>query len=178
MSARLASTITWRTQLIEDPGVLGRVDADLADAASSLGPLSAKKLENAIDAVIAVHDPASVRRFRTAAKGCDVAFGDRDDATGTMSMWGRLRVSDGELFKRRVHQLARKVCPHDPLSVGERRAAAVDVVGARGTELPCTCGRPDCAAVGRDARADVVRIFWQQRISVRRSAAHLKLATR
>jgi hypothetical protein len=158
LAARLAHTISWRTQLIEDPDILARVDADLAAIAGSFGPLSVTKLENAIDAAILVHDPAAVRRFHTAAKGCDVQFGDRDDTTGTTSMWGRLTVTDAELVQRRVDQLATTVCPHDPRSLGERRSAALGVLGAGGTDLPCTCGRPDCTATGPDARADAIVI--------------------
>ena len=158
LAARLAHTISWRTRLIEDPDILARVDADLAAIAGSFGPLSVTKLENAIDAAILIHDPAAVRRFHTAAKSCDVKFGDADDTTGTTSMWGRLTVTDAELAQRRVAQLAATVCPHDPRSMGERRAAAFGVLGAGGTGLACTCGRPDCTAPGPDARADAIVI--------------------
>jgi hypothetical protein len=153
LAARLAHTISWRTQLVEDPDILTRVDTDLAAIAASFGPLSATKLENAIDATITVHDPTAVRRFHAAAKGCNVAFGDPDDTTGTTSMWGRLTVTDAELVQRRVEQLAATVCGHDSRSLGERRSAALGVL-AGGTDLPCTCGRPDCTAPGPDARAD------------------------
>ncbi|MCW2557914.1 MAG: 13e12 repeat-containing protein, partial [Mycobacterium sp.] len=34
LAARLAHTISWRTQLIEDPDILARVDADLAAVAA------------------------------------------------------------------------------------------------------------------------------------------------
>jgi hypothetical protein len=50
------------------------------------------------------------------------------------------------------------VCPHDPRTLGDRRTAAIGVIGAGGTELPCTCGLPDCSAAGRDARADAIVI--------------------
>jgi hypothetical protein len=158
LAARLAHTISWRTQLIEDPDILARVDADLAAIAASFGPMSVTKLENAIDAAILVHDPAALRRFHTAAKSCDVQFGDRDDTTGTTTIWGRLTVTDAELMARRVEQLAATVCPHDPRSRGERRSAALGVLGARGNEVACTCGRPDCTAPGPDARADAIVI--------------------
>ncbi|MCW2559129.1 MAG: 13e12 repeat-containing protein, partial [Mycobacterium sp.] len=158
LAAPLAHTISWRTRLIEDPDILARVDADLAAIASSFGPLSVTKLENAIDAAILIHDPAAVCRFHTAAKSCDVKFGDADDTTGTTSMWGRLTVTDAELTQRRVAQLAATVCPHDPRSMGERRSAALGVLSARGTHLPCTCARPDCPAPGPDARAEAIVI--------------------
>jgi hypothetical protein len=154
----LAHTISWRTRLIEDPDLLARVDADLAATAATFGALSVEKVENAIDDAVLIHDPAAVLRFQTAARGCDVKFGNRDDTTGTTSMWGRLSVTDAELVQRSVDQLAASVCPHDPRSAGERRSAALAVLSVRGTELPCTCGRPDCAAPGADARADAIVI--------------------
>jgi hypothetical protein len=154
----LAHTISWRTRLIEDPDILAQVDADLAAIAASFGSLSVDKVENAIDDGVLVHDPAAVLRFQTAARGCDVKFGHRDDTTGTASIWGRLTVTDAEIVQRHVDQLAATVCPHDPRSAGERRSAALAVLSVRGTELPCTCGRPDCAATGRDARADAIVI--------------------
>ncbi|MCU1697511.1 MAG: hypothetical protein JWR34_3574, partial [Mycobacterium sp.] len=158
LAAPLAHTISWRTRLIEDPDILARVDADLAAIAASFGPLSVTKLENAIDAAIMVHDPAAVCRFHTAAKSCDVKFGDADDTTGTTSMWGRLTDTDAELVARCVDQLAATVCPHDLRSMGERRSAALGVLGARGTHLPCTCARSDCTAPGPDACAEAIVI--------------------
>jgi hypothetical protein len=161
----LAHTISWRTRLIEDPDILAQVDADLAAIAASFGSLSVDKVDNAIDDAIIVHDPAAVLRFQTAARGCDVKFGHRDDTTGTTSIWGRLTVTDAEIVQRQVDQLAATVCPHDPRSAGERRSAALAVLSVRGTELPCTCARPDCAATGRDARAEaiVIHILTDQR---------------
>ena len=158
LSARLASTVTWRTQLVEDPEIMARVDADLAGIAASWGPMSVAKSENAIDAVITVHDPAAVRRFQAAASGCDVSFGHRDDATGTASMWGRLTAVDAELVQRSVEQVARGVCPHDPRTLGERRSQALGVLAAGGTQLRCTCGRADCSAAVPDARANAIVI--------------------
>ncbi len=164
LAEKLAHTISWRTRLIEDPDIMAAVDADLAATAASFGPLSVTKLENAIDAAILIHDPAAVLRFHTAAKSCDVHFGDADDTTGTTSIWGRLTVADAELIKRRVTQLAASPCPHDPRTMGERRSAALGLLGAlgvhgaEGAHLPCICGRPDCTAPGADARADAIVI--------------------
>jgi hypothetical protein len=164
LAEKLAHTISWRTRLIEDPDIIAAVDAELAAIAATLGPLSTTKLENAIDAAILIHDPAAVLRFHTAAKSCDVKFGDADDTTGTTSMWARLTVADAELVKRRLTQLAADPCPHDPRSAGERRSAALAILsalglhGAENAHLPCLCGRPDCTAPGRDARAEAIVI--------------------
>jgi hypothetical protein len=164
LAEKLAHTISWRTRLIDDPDIMAAVDADLAATATTLGSLSVTKLENAIDAAILIHDPAAVLRFHTAARGCDVNFGDPDDTTGTTSIWARLTVADAELVKRRLTDLTAHPCPHDPRSAGERRAAALGLLGAlgvHGTEdahLPCPCARDDCTASGTDARADAIVI--------------------
>jgi ethanolamine utilization microcompartment shell protein EutS len=159
LAAPLAHTISYRTRLIEDPDIFAQVDADLAAIAGSFGSLSVDKVENAIDAAVLAHDPAAVLSFQSAAKSCDVKFGDRDDTTGTTTIWGRLTATDAELMKRRVAQLIATVCPHDPRTVGERRSAALGVISAGGADLPCTCGRPDCTAPGSDARAEAIVIY-------------------
>ena len=82
IGARVATTVTWRGQLIEDPDLLARVDADIAEAATRFGTLSEQKLNDAIDTRIDRHDPDAVRRFQAAAKGLDVRFGKPDDETG------------------------------------------------------------------------------------------------
>jgi hypothetical protein len=154
----LAHTITYRTRLIDDPDILKRVDADLAAIAGSFGSLSVEKVDNAIDAAVLVHDPAAVLSFQSAATSCDVKFGNRDDTTGTTTIWGRLTATDAELMKRRVAQLIATVCPHDPRTMGERRSAALGVISAGGAHLPCTCQRPDCTTPGPDARAEAIVI--------------------
>ena len=158
ITARTATAATWRTGLIDDPAVLDLVDADLAAAATRFGPLSAAKLDTKLDALIQAHDPAAVRQYQGAARGCDVGFGDRDDLTGTRSIWGRLQITDAELVERRLQALERTVCPDDPRLAGERRSQAMGVLAAGGTTLACRCGKPDCPAAGRDARADAITI--------------------
>ena len=158
ITARTATAATWRTGLIEDPDVLALLDTDLAAAATRFGPLSAAKLDAKLDALIFQHDPAAVRQYQGVARGCDIGFGDREDLTGTRSIWGRLQVTDAELLARRLQAMERQVCPDDPRLAGERRSQAMGVLAAGGTTLACRCGKPDCPAAGRDARADAITI--------------------
>ena len=88
ITVRVAAAVTWRCQLIEDPDLLARVDAKMAEAATRFGTLSEEKLTDAIDTRIERHDPDAVRRFQSAAKGLDVRFGKPDDETGTRSIGG------------------------------------------------------------------------------------------
>ena len=133
--------MTWRGQLIEDPDLLARVDAEIAEAATRFGTLSEQKLNDAIDTRIERHDPDAVRRFQAAAKGLDVRFGKPDDETGTRSIYGRVKITDAELMDRRADALARSVCPDDPRTHGERRTEAFGIIAVNGDRLPCRCGR-------------------------------------
>jgi Domain of unknown function (DUF222) len=158
ITAALATLLCWRTRLILDPAVLAAVDAELAAAITGWGPLSAAKLETTVDALIDAHDPAAVLAYRAAARGRDIGVGTHDDATGTVSLWGRLLGTDGELLTRRLEAMASAVCRTDPRTLGERRSDALGVVMAGGDTLPCRCEDPDCPNTGTDARADAVVI--------------------
>ena len=152
--ARVATTATFRTGLIDDEKLLARVDAELAARATRYGKLSRDKLTEAIDACVHRHDPDGVRRFRTAQRGLDVRFGKPDDDTGTRSVFGRVTITDAALSDRRLELLAKSVCRDDPRTHGERRAAAWAILTAGGDVLPCLCELSDCPApAGPDARA-------------------------
>ncbi|MCP9276151.1 DUF222 domain-containing protein, partial [Mycolicibacterium arenosum] len=152
ITLKVAATASWRTQLIVDPDALARVDADLAAVATRWGGYSEQKLADAIDAAIERHDPDAVRRFRTAQRSLNIAFGKPDDATGTRSIYGRVSAVDAELTDRRLDAMATSVCPEDPRTHGERRVAAHGIINAGGDHLPCLCGSDDCPATGPDAR--------------------------
>ncbi len=154
IAVRVATTVTWRGQLIEDPDLLARVDADIAAAATRFGTLSEQKLTDAIDTRIGRHDPDAVRRFQTAAKGLDVRFGKPDDETGTRSIYGRVKITDAELIDRQAEALARSVCADDPRTHGERRTEALGIIAVNGDRLPCRCRTPDCPATGKDPRGE------------------------
>ncbi|MDT5397712.1 MAG: hypothetical protein QOK33_943 [Mycobacterium sp.] len=158
ITAKMATTLTWRTHLIEDVAVLDAVDTELAEVVTDWGPLASAKLVSAADAVIDRHDPAAVLAYRSAMRSRDVQFGNQDDATGTTSLWGRLLATDGELLKRRLDAMAKSVCRDDPRSLGERRSDALGILAAGGESLPCRCDEPDCPNTGKDARAEAIVI--------------------
>ncbi len=154
IGVRVATTVTWRGALIEDPDLLARVDAEIAEAATRFGTLSEQKLNDAIDTCIARHDPDAVRRFQSAAKGLDVRFGKPDDETGTRSIYGLVKISDAELLDRRAEVLARSVCPDDPRTHGERRTEALGIIAVNGEGCRADAVDPDCPATGKDPRAE------------------------
>ncbi|MFV9635138.1 DUF222 domain-containing protein [Mycobacterium neumannii] len=150
LSAALVSTITWRTQLIVDSQIAQRIDTAIAQRAGEWGGLSVARLESAIDSLVDQHDPDARRRMREAAQNRDVRLGKRDDVTGTMSLWGRLSIADGELLKRRLAQLSSQVCKDDPRTAGQRRSEALGAIAANAEGLSCRCGSPDCPSAGQD----------------------------
>ncbi|AQA04886.1 hypothetical protein BVC93_23480 [Mycobacterium sp. MS1601] len=145
INVRVAETIIYRTELI-NPSAQAAVDAQIAAEAGSYTLLSEKELGSALDAIIEVHDPDAVRRYREAAKNCEVGFGKRDDATGTSSMYGRISAADAELGARVLTALVKTVCANDPRSKGELRAAAQGAVYRGQNRLVCHCNAPDCVA--------------------------------
>ncbi len=157
LDARLMSVIAWRTYLVRDPDATRLIDAALAEHAPGWGPLSATKLEKAIDGFIDRHDPGALRRTRAAARSRDVHVGDPEDGAedaGTAALWGRLYATDAAMLDRRLTQMAHRVCDNDPRTVAQRRADALGALAAGAEHLTCGCGNIECpCGAGTDARA-------------------------
>lgn len=145
INIRVAETIVYRTELLR-PSAAAAVDAEIAQQAGGYTLLSEEALDLALDAIIEEHDPDACRRYRDAAKGCDVGFGKRDDVTGTSSIYGRISAADAELGARVLNALAGTVCKNDPRSKGELRAAAQGAVYRGQNRLSCHCGDVQCEA--------------------------------
>jgi Domain of unknown function (DUF222) len=159
ISARLATTIVWRTDLITDPETLQIVDQALARDAKRCGPLSANKTAQAIDAVVDRHDPQALRRTRATARGRDVVITPADDRTGIAHLWGSLLATDGAVLDRRLTQMAHQVCDDDPRTIAQRRADALGTLAAGGAQLVCACATSGCpASADTDPRATGVVI--------------------
>lgn len=161
-SARVISTITWRTQLVTDDEALALIDTALAQRASRLGPLSEQRLEAAIDALVLKFDPLAVRNTEKTARSRDFNVGDIDDPTATTSVWGKLLATDAAVLKRRLDEMARGVCDDDPRSLAERRADALGALAAGHDRLGCACGSPSCAATGPRTSNVVVHVIADQ----------------
>lgn len=159
ISARLAATIVWHTDLVKDRETLELIDKTLADDAARFGPMSASKTAQAIDAVVEQYDPGALRRTRTAARSRDVVIDQSDDKSGTAAIWGRLYAHDATVLERRLLQMAHGVCDDDPRTVAQRRADALGALAAGADRLACGCGDPACLAGGaKDERAASVVI--------------------
>jgi Domain of unknown function (DUF222) len=154
----LARTIVLRTDLVGDNEAITLVDHALAEDITSWGPLSLKRTEEAIDFWIDRHDPAAIRRTRAAGRGRDIVIGTPDDAIGTTSVWGALLSTDAAVLDRRLIELARTVCAHDPRTVAQRRADALGALAAGAATLACGCGAENCPAASAAPRPSNVVI--------------------
>lgn len=52
-----------------------------------MGCLSAKKTEQAVDALVDEHDPGALRRTRNAARGREIVIGSPTDEVGFARLW-------------------------------------------------------------------------------------------
>jgi Domain of unknown function (DUF222) len=176
ISARLAATIVWHTDLIKDPEVGQLVDKTLAEDAAHFGPLSANKAAQAIEAIVDRYDPGALRRTRASARSREVVIDSADQESGTAAMWGRLYATDAAVLDRRLMQMAHEVCDDDPRTIAQRRADALGALGAGAERLACGCGKADCpAAVDGDEPASgvVIHIVAEESASKAQPDPHL-----
>jgi hypothetical protein len=161
ISEYIARRIVHRTTNIVDPDVLATVEAHLAEAATTWGALSVKKLDDAIDVWVHRYDPAAVRQVRVRVRDRGVDILETKD--GVTEMVARLTGADAALFWQRITAMAKGVCTDDPRTLNQRRADAHGALGAGFFHLACQCGNPDCPAADDDGRASqvVVHIYTE-----------------
>ena len=151
---RFFATIVYRTDLIEDPDVLARVDAQLAANVARWPSMTRHRLAGQVDKIVATADADAVRRHREHRSDRRV---DIDDTEGGMALiGGSLFSTDAHALDQRLDALAATVCPADPRTRAQRRADALGALAAGADRLGCRCGRPDCAAGQRRPASPVV----------------------
>lgn len=146
---RATELICSRTELVRDD-VIGAVDAALAEQIGGWQCWSREKLITTIDTVVTSLDAAAAKARRTAAydqRRVDV----RPDLDGMARVRATLTRADGAVLDRRLAAMAASVCPHDPRTVMQRRADALNALGHGRLELSCACAEPDCPARDRPA---------------------------
>jgi len=158
ISAAMIATIGWRTALVVGEHALAQLDTEIADRAHAWGVLSQHKLEQAIDFWVERYDPDAVRRVRNALRGRDFTIGNRDDATGTTNVFGRLSSTDAALLGERLTAMIASVCDDDPRTLAQRRADSIGAIAAHATHLACRCDNPTCPAKIDDGRASSMTI--------------------
>ncbi|WP_163663224.1 HNH endonuclease signature motif containing protein [Mycobacterium shinjukuense] len=157
---RMFQTLVYRTDLITDPEILARVDAELALRVGRWPSMTQGKLAAAIDRVVAVADPDAVRRAREQIRDREVSIWNSAD--GMADVHARLYATDGQALDARLNALVATVCAGDPRSTDQRRADALGALAAGADRLACRCGSTDCAAEGRPVSAVVVHVVAEQ----------------
>lgn len=140
---RMLAAIVSRTELIQDPDVMARVDDRLAEKALKWVRLSEPKIEARINAVIAAQDPEAVR-IRDQI-GAERHVDGAPNGDGTAEIWGRVDTAALAAMNAVLDTMADGVCPADPRTRDARRSDAFFAVFA-GKPLTCQCGEPDCPA--------------------------------
>ena len=137
-------TIVWRTELIEDPDILARVDELVAGNVTRWTSLSRRRLSGKVDAIVARVDADAVRRREQVQTDREIWIGAEVD--GIAQIHGSLLSPDAHALDARLIALAATVCGQDPRTAAQRRADALGALAAGADRLGCRCGRPDCAA--------------------------------
>ena len=154
VSYRVVSVITVRTALVRDRDAQRAVDKAFAAVLSDWAPMSEDKLNTAIDAIVAEHDPHGVYRTKLSGKGRNIQFDY--DGSGMATMFGTLFATHGKALEKRLNLLASTVCPGDPRTIDHRRADSVDSI-TRGLDyLPCLCGSDDCPGPATPTKGNAV----------------------
>jgi hypothetical protein len=151
---RTFQTIVYRTDLITDPEILARVDAELAGKVTRLPSLSRGRLGTQVDRIVARVDADAVRRRKERLEERQVCIDDPLD--GLCHVEGSLLAPDADALDRRLNAMAATVCAHDPRTREQRRADALGALAGGADRLACRCARADCAAGQRPAAAPVV----------------------
>ncbi len=151
---RLMATVVSRTELVEDPELIAKVDAAVARHAPRWMRLSVPKLIERVDMWVVRYDPAGLRVPGQRSQDRYVEIGPTDP--GLAGVWAQLHATDGAALDRKLDALAATVCRDDPRTGAQRRADALGALAAGLDVLRCRCGSPDCAAAQRPPGTNIV----------------------
>ena len=159
---RLMATVVSRTDLVEDPELLGRLDALLAKHSPKWMKFSGPKLAERIDAWVARFDPAGVRVPNPPTDNRYVHLWAYK--SGMASMNANIPLPQAEFIDQRLDELADTVCPDDPRTRNQRRADALGALAAQHSRLACGCGSPACVAAsdGKSLGQIVINVLADQ----------------
>lgn len=151
---RLMAAVVYRTELIDHPVLIAKLDAAVARYAPKWMRLSEPKLFERIDMWVMRFDPAGKRVPGLRNEDRYVEIGPVD--SGLASIWAQLQASDGAALDQKLDALADTVCAADPRTKAQRRADALGALAAGLTTMRCICGSSDCSAAQRRPATDVV----------------------
>lgn len=153
--------IVFRTDAIEDPDVLARVDGLIAANVTRWPSLSMGRLSAQVDKIVIKVDADAVRRRRARQRGREIVIGQ--DCEGVALIEGSLATPDAQALDQRLTALAATVCPQDPRTREERRADALGALACGADRLGCRCGSENCGAGGgKPASPVVIHVIAEQ----------------
>jgi Domain of unknown function (DUF222) len=145
---RMMAALVSRTDNVEEPDALAKLDAALAKWAPKWMKMSGPKLSERIDMWVAKFDPAGLREPRVATEDRYIGFG-AINKSGMAAVWGSMPVIDAVAVDDRLDAVADTVCRNDPRTKEQRRADALVAIAAGHTGLECGCGSQDCPAAAK-----------------------------
>jgi Domain of unknown function (DUF222) len=148
------AAVVSRTELVQDPVLVAKLDAAIARHSPKWMRLSGPKLFERIDMWVARFDPAGKRVPGERTENRYVEIAPTDD--GLAGIWAQVHGSDGAALDQKLDALAATVCAADPRTKKQRRADALGALAAGLTAMRCQCGSRDCSAAQRRAGTDVV----------------------
>jgi Domain of unknown function (DUF222) len=151
---RMMAAVVCRTELVEDPALIAKLDAAMARHSPKWMRLSGPRLFERIDMWVMRFDPVGKRVPREHTENRYVEIAPTD--AGLAGVWAQLHVADGVALDRKLDALADTVCAADPRTKPQRRADALAAVVAGLPAMRCQCGSPECSAAQRRPATDVV----------------------
>ncbi|MGH3957712.1 HNH endonuclease signature motif containing protein [Mycobacterium sp.] len=151
---RVMAAVVCRTELVDDPVLIAKLDAAIARHGPKWMRLSEPKLLERIDMWVARFDPAGRRLPGQRNEDRYVEIGPVD--SGLAGVWAQLHATDGVALDHKLDALAATVCRDDPRSKAQRRADALGALVAGMDVMRCECGSPDCSAAARRPGTDVI----------------------
>jgi hypothetical protein len=161
---RMMAAVVSRTELVEDPALIAKLDAAIARHSPKWMRLSGPRLFERIDMWVMRFDPAGKRlpRERTENRYVEIAPTD----AGLAGVWAQLHATDGMALDQKLDALAETVCAADPRTKQQRRADALAALAGGLTAMRCQCGSPDCLAAQRRPATDVVIHVLAERATI------------
>lgn len=130
--------------LVDDPDLLAFIDVEIAHRLSTLGGLTAKRVEDAVKGIVAEHDPDAVTLTREEVKAQKAVVVNPLNE-GMSEVLVTTAAEDAVLIKDALDAVISGACGSDPRTRGQLRSDAA-VARLIGAPFVCQCGRDDCAA--------------------------------
>ncbi|MEO3757906.1 HNH endonuclease signature motif containing protein [Mycobacterium sp. B14F4] len=141
---RMMAALVLRSENVEDPDRLARLDAAFARHAPKWMTMSGPKLTERIDMWVEKVDPEGVREPTAPTEDRYVHVGPL--GAGMAGISAKVSLIDGIGFDDRLEKMVATVCRHDPRSTSQRRADALMAMAAGQAGLVCGCANDDCEA--------------------------------